>query len=179
MSSGQSPAREYQLCIVGVDGVGKSALIFQFVLSRFVDTYDPMQGEPYRKQCTVDTEVVLVDLLDTDGPEDRSRAAHTYWLERSEAFLLVYSVANRQSFDYATTLHAQILRVKGVQAVPLVLVGNKCDLSDVQREVTADEGRRLAGLFGCRFLETSAKEGTNVQEVFLELLRVTREHNRV
>ena len=41
-------------------------------------------------------------------------------------------------------------------SVPLVLVGNKCDLLN-DREVTTDEGRKLAEQMKAIFLETSAK----------------------
>ena len=48
--------------------------------------------------------------------------------------------------------------------VPLVVVGNKCDLES-ERNVNAVEGRELAKTFGCPFLETSAKTRVNVEEV--------------
>jgi GTPase SAR1 family protein len=59
----------------------------------------------------------------------------------------------------------QILRVKDTDTVPMVLVGNKCDLSD-ERTVSKDQGSSLAKTWGsCTFLEASAKTKTNVNEV--------------
>jgi len=49
--------------------------------------------------------------------------------------------------------------------VSRILVGNKNDLTD-QRQVTAEEGKELADHYNIRFLETSAKESTNVEEAF-------------
>ena len=48
--------------------------------------------------------------------------------------------------------------------VPMLLVGNKCDLED-ERVVGKDQGQNLARHFNCAFLETSAKARVNVSEV--------------
>jgi len=63
------------------------------------------------------------------------------------------------------------LRVKDTDDVPMVLVGNKCDLED-ERVVGKDQGQNLAKQFGnCTFLETSAKLKVNVNELFHDLVR--------
>jgi len=67
-------------------------------------------------------------------------------------------------------MHEQIMRVKATERVPIILVGNKCDLAS-QREVDTAEGARLAQLWGCPFLEASAKERQKVDEVFIEIVR--------
>jgi len=67
-------------------------------------------------------------------------------------------------------MHEQIMRVKATERVPILLVGNKCDLAS-QREVDTAEGSRLAQLWGCPFLEASAKERQKVDEVFIEIVR--------
>ena len=55
----------------------------------------------------------------------------------------------------------------------MVLVGNKCDLEHL-RQVTASEAADLAESFGCKYLETSAKERMNVEACFFELVREIR-----
>lgn len=62
--------REYKLVVVGGGGVGKSALTIQFIQSHFVDEYDPTIEDSYRKQCVIDEEVALLDVLDTAGQEE-------------------------------------------------------------------------------------------------------------
>lgn len=98
--------------------------------------------------------------------------------------MLVYSVDHRQSLEAISVLLAKILRikvlvfptslltssttlsysglyslsrVKDLPAVPMVLVGNKSDLPDSQREVTYAEGKEVATKIGCPFFESSAK----------------------
>ncbi|KAK4872048.1 hypothetical protein RN001_016172 [Aquatica leii] len=63
-----------------------------------------------------------------------------------------------------------ITRVKGTERVPILLVANKVDLEH-QREVTTDEGDSLAKQWDCPFVEASAKNRTNVNEVFAEIVR--------
>lgn len=54
--------------------------------------------------------------------------------------------------------------------VPLILVGNKCDL-EAERVVNKEQGVQLARQFGCPLMETSAKARIYVQEVFYDLVR--------
>ena len=66
-----------------------------------------------------------------------------------------------------------IRRVKKKDPILMMLVGNKCDKVQ-QREVSREEGAALAQHFGCNFLETSAKTGQNVEDMFTDLVRALR-----
>lgn len=54
-----------------------------------------------------------------------------------------------------------------------MLVGNKCD-KQYEREVSREEGLRMAQSFDCEFLETSAKTSQNVERLFTNLVRLLR-----
>ncbi|CAK7227003.1 RAS1 protein [Sporothrix curviconia] len=168
--------REYKLVVVGGGGVGKSCLTIQLIQSHFVDEYDPTIEDSYRKQCVIDDEVALLDVLDTAGQEEYSAMREQY-MRTGEGFLLVYSITSRQSFDEITTFQQQILRVKDKDYFPMVVVGNKCDLES-EREVTRQEGEALARSFGCKFIETSAKSRINVDKAFYDIVREIRRYNR-
>lgn len=56
------------------------------------------------------------------------------------------------------------IKMNNISQVPMILVGNKCDLED-ERVVGKDQGAGLARQFNCGFLETSAKAKVNVNEV--------------
>lgn len=90
--------------------------------------------DSYRKQCVIDDEVALLDVLDTAGQEEYSAMREQY-MRTGEGFLLVYSITSRQSFEEITTFQQQILRVKDKDYFPMVVVGNKCDLES-EREVS-------------------------------------------
>ncbi|RYP11099.1 hypothetical protein DL764_000257 [Monosporascus ibericus] len=168
--------REYKLVVVGGGGVGKSCLTIQLIQSHFVDEYDPTIEDSYRKQCMIDDEVALLDVLDTAGQEEYSAMREQY-MRTGEGFLLVYSITSRQSFEEITTFQQQILRVKDKDYFPMVVVGNKCDLES-EREVPRSEGEALAKNFGCKFIETSAKSRINVDKAFYDIVREIRRYNR-
>ncbi|KAK3180455.1 RAS1 protein [Lecanicillium sp. MT-2017a] len=168
--------REYKLVVVGGGGVGKSCLTIQLIQSHFVDEYDPTIEDSYRKQCVIDDEVALLDVLDTAGQEEYSAMREQY-MRTGEGFLLVYSITSRQSFEEITTFQQQILRVKDKDYFPMVVVGNKCDLEG-EREVFKHEGEALARSFNCKFIETSAKSRINVDQAFYDIVREIRRYNR-
>jgi len=168
--------REYKLVVVGGGGVGKSCLTIQLIQSHFVDEYDPTIEDSYRKQCVIDDEVALLDVLDTAGQEEYSAMREQY-MRTGEGFLLVYSITSRQSFEEIMTFQQQILRVKDKDYFPIIVVGNKCDLEG-ERQVSKQEGESLARSFGCKFIETSAKSRTNVDNAFFDIVREIRRYNK-
>ena len=158
--------------VVGAGGVGKSSVTVSFLHNKFLKDYDPTIEESYRQKITVDSKPVILDIIDTAGQEEYSSLRDQY-LTQGEAFILIYSVTDRSSFEDAKSLRVRIQRVKNASAVPLLLVGNKSDLNEY-REVTTAEGRRLAASFGVPFLETSAKTRDNIEEVFSVIVRELR-----
>jgi len=163
---------EYKLVIVGGGGVGKSALTIQLIQNHFIDEYDPTIEDSYRKQVTIDEETCLLDILDTAGQEEYS-AMRDQYMRTGQGFILVYAITSRSSFDEIASFRDQILRVKDKDRVPMVLVGNKCDL-EAERQVTTGEGTDLARSFSAPFFESSAKTRVNVEESFYELVREIR-----
>lgn len=77
--------------------------------------------------------------------------------ENGQGFALVYSITAQSTFNDLQDLREQILRVKDTDDVPMILVGNKCDLED-ERVVGKEQGQNLARQWNnCAFLESSAK----------------------
>jgi len=123
----------------------------------------------------IDDEVALLDVLDTAGQEEYSAMREQY-MRTGEGFLLVYSITSRSSFEEISAFQQQILRVKDRDSYPIIVVANKADLEH-ERQVSSQEGRALAASFGCKFIETSAKNRTNVDEAFYGLVREIRRFN--
>ena len=165
---------EYKIVIVGGGGVGKSALTVQFIQNHFVEEYDPTIEDSYRKQVSIDNETCILDILDTAGQEDYS-AMRDQYMRTGQGFLCLFAINSRASFDEISCFREQIIRAKDEDKVPMVLVGNKCDL-ERERQVMTTEGKDLAKSFGCGYFETSAKLRLNVDEAFFQLVRDVRKH---
>ena len=167
--------KQYKLVVVGSGGVGKSALTIQFIQSHFVSDYDPTIEDSYRKQCVIDDKVAHLDILDTAGQEEFSAMREQY-MRTGEGFLLVFSVIEQSSFEEIQTFHRQILRVKDRDEFPMILVANKADLED-ERTVSTADGKELSSQLKIPYIETSAKQRTNVDPAFHDLVRAIRRFN--
>eukprot|EP01089_Gocevia_fonbrunei_P023367 TRINITY_DN9826_c0_g1_i2.p1 TRINITY_DN9826_c0_g1~~TRINITY_DN9826_c0_g1_i2.p1 ORF type:complete len:186 (+),score=12.73 TRINITY_DN9826_c0_g1_i2:88-645(+) len=161
----------FRLAILGVGGVGKSAITIQFIQHQFVTNYDPT--------ITVEGTTCVLELMDTAGQEEYSVMRDSY-MRTGQGFMLVYSIANRRSFEEIENFRTQTLRAKDVKNIPFVLVGNKCDLAK-ERKVTTEEGEALAKKWSASashvpFLEASAKTRFHIDESFTELVRLVINH---
>jgi len=161
---------EYRIVVVGAGAVGKSALTIRFVNGNFVERYDPTIEDSYRKQVEINGKACVLDIMDTAGQEEYCTLRDTY-LKGGDGFILGYSITSQNSFDQAAKLRTNILRIHEEELVPIMLVGNKCDLES-ERTVSIDEGRQTAEKWGTGFVETSAKTGKNVDETFHQLVRL-------
>ena len=89
-----------------------------------------------------------------------------------QGFLLVFAVNNPKSFNDIERYREEIRRLKDSDHIPMVLVGNKCDLT--VRQVDPEQARQLAHSYGIPFVETSAKTRFGVDEAFQTLVREIR-----
>ncbi|XP_014672039.1 PREDICTED: ras-like protein [Priapulus caudatus] len=127
--------------------------------------------DSYRKQVVIDGETCLLDILDTAGQEEYS-AMRDQYMRTGEGFLLVFAVNNAKSFEDISLYREQIKRVKDADEVPMVLVGNKCDLPT--RAIDMNQAREVAKSYGIPFVETSAKTRMGVDDAFYTLVREIR-----
>lgn len=158
--------------MVGSGGVGKSALTLQFMYDEFVEDYEPTKADSYRKKVILDGEEVQIDILDTAGQEDYAAIRDNYF-RSGEGFLCVFSIEEPENFAATAEFREQILRVKGDDNIPFILVGNKADMED-SRKVSVEEAQERARQWNVPYVETSAKNRTNVDKVFFDLMREIR-----
>jgi len=169
MSQKNPGKKTYKIVLVGTGGVGKSAITIQLIQGHFIENeYDPTIEDSYKKHTKIDGEECILDILDTAGQEEYS-ALRDQYMRTGQGFVLVYAINSRQSFREIEDLRGSIVRAKDQENVPIILVGNKCDLPD--RKVTEEEGRQLAQKYNIPFVETSAKTNTNVTQTFEILVR--------
>jgi len=84
----------------------------------------------------------------------------------SNGVVLVYDVSSKTSFEKIQEW-IQSIYDNSDEKIKIVLVGNKIDLP---REVTTEEGRKLAEYYKIPFYETSAKENIGVREMMRKLI---------
>ncbi|EPQ52832.1 P-loop containing nucleoside triphosphate hydrolase protein [Gloeophyllum trabeum ATCC 11539] len=170
----------WKICILGDMGVGKTALAEGF-LGRAADSGSP-EGLAIAKEITVDgrtSTIEIFDPVDTD-PSEPLVFRPGQGIQEADAFILLYSITFRGSFDRLTSFHSHIheQHTKSQHGPPFILVGNMSDMDESDpeaREVNTDEAEELAKKWGCAFYETSVKANLrNVDNVFEELVRETR-----
>ncbi len=105
--------------------------------------------------------------------QDEFTAMREQYMRGGEGFVLVYSITEKRSFEELWQFKEMIDRVRNYEPVPVVIVGNKCDLQR-HRQVSRREGEAMAKEFGCPFFESSAALRHNVDEVFFEIVRCIR-----
>jgi Ras family protein len=87
-----------------------------------------------------------------------------------DGYALVFSIADRRSFNMVPALNDSLLNTLATTDVPRILIGSMADLEE-QRQVSYEEGVQLGKTLGTAYLECSAKTGDNVAEVFHHLLK--------
>ncbi|XP_013371566.1 PREDICTED: GTP-binding protein RAD [Chinchilla lanigera] len=129
-------------------------------------------GHTYDRSIMVDGEeasLMVYDIWEQDG----SRWLPGHCMAMGDAYVIVYSVTDKASFEKASELRVQLRRARQTDDIPIILVGNKSDLVR-SREVSVDEGRACAVVFDCKFIETSAALHHNVQALFEGVVRQIR-----
>ncbi|CAF1022499.1 unnamed protein product [Didymodactylos carnosus] len=163
----------YKIIVLGSGGVGKSAITIQFVKSYFYADYDPTIEDSYVKQCLIDNQIANLEILDSAGQEEFKPMRDQY-MRIGEGFLLVFSLTDRSSLDETYKFHRDILRIKDCDNVSMILVGNKQDCS---RQISPEQCQQAARYMQIPYYETSAKQRYNIDEVFIELIRIIRNMN--
>ncbi|XP_041442820.1 ras-like protein family member 12 [Xenopus laevis] len=165
---------ECNIVLLGCRGAGKSALTVKFLTRRFISEYDPFLEDTYTSEEVVDQQTVLVRVMDTadqNGPVNPERYLH--W---ANAFLVVYSIDNKKSFEGCCQYLDIISQYnRGALHENLVLLlGNKLDM-ERYRQVSKADGSALASRHGCLFREVSAcLDFRLVQQVFHEAIQEAR-----
>lgn len=116
--------------------IGKSSLVVQFVENQFVSAYYPTIESTFTKSIKHNGVEYECDIIDTAGQDEFSilNSRHAVGIH---GYVLVYSVANRASFELISIVHDRIVGYSGTGSVPCVVVGQKCDLADMRCESDA------------------------------------------
>jgi small GTP-binding protein len=107
---------------------------------------------------------VDVTIVDTQGQDEQEIFRNEYCLG-AHGYILVFSIASPRSLSNLEVINAKLVNLMGTNRIARVLVGNKSDLEG-DRRVPRNEARRIAELWESPYIECSAKQNTNIDDVF-------------
>ena len=155
----------FKYIIIGDAAVGKSNLLLRYSYGKFNPEYQLTMGVEFSaKNVEIRNKIYRIQIWDTAGQENFRSITRAYY-KNSACALVVYDISSRKSFNNVDEWIGDC-KSQSSESIFMVLVGNKSDLSD-KREVSVEEGKELAEKYGILFYETSAKDGTNVEEIFI------------
>ncbi|XP_017245691.1 LOW QUALITY PROTEIN: ras-related protein RABH1e [Daucus carota subsp. sativus] len=162
-----SPLAKFKLVFLGDQSVGKTSIITRFMYDKFDATYQATIGIDFlSKTMYLEDRTIRLQLWDTAGQE-RFRSLIPSYIRDSSVAVVVYDVANRQSFLNTAKWIEEVRTERGSDVI-IVLVGNKTDLVD-KRQVSIEEGNLKSQECGVMFIETSAKAGFNIKHLFRKI----------
>ncbi|XP_010866743.4 GTP-binding protein Rhes [Esox lucius] len=163
-----------RIVVLGAPRVGKTSILRRYLRDGFAEEYQPTYEDFLRKMFHIRGETYQIDILDASG-ERSFPAKRRLSILTGDIFLLVFSLDDRSSFEEVCALRAEILTAKtkllkptgpGQTArVPTVVCANKVDLSPEERAVSREEVHQALGE-DFAYFETSAKDSTNLEDVF-------------
>uniref|UniRef100_A0A669DXR5 RAB41, member RAS onco family n=6 Tax=Euacanthomorphacea TaxID=123369 RepID=A0A669DXR5_ORENI len=160
-----NPLRKFKLVFLGEQSVGKTSLITRFMYDSFDNTYQATIGIDFlSKTMYLEDRTVRLQLWDTAGQE-RFRSLIPSYIRDSTIAVVVYDITNLNSFQQTSKWIDDVRTERGSDVI-IMLVGNKTDLADKSRQITTEEGEQRAKELNVMFIETSAKTGYNVKQLF-------------
>jgi small GTP-binding protein len=155
-----------RLLTLGNSMVGKSSIILRYIENKFYDSYISTIGvDFFKKMVNIQKKEYQLHIFDSAGQEKYKSISKQYY-HRSEGIMLVFDLTSKSSFDSILNWIEDIEN-GAEKGIPIVLVGNKSDLVD--REVSKEEAEELASKKGMEYFETSALDGSGIDNAFLKL----------
>ncbi|XP_071451124.1 GTP-binding protein GEM [Hetaerina americana] len=160
--------------MVGTQGVGKTALISQFMTSECINAYDRQsRDEPAEQSVSImlngeESELWFINVSNSKTEIDPT--------DPPDAFVVMYSVIDKASFQRAEDELERLQDWDLLRTRPAILVGNKVDLVR-SRAVSTQDGKCLACTYRAKFIEISVGINHNVDELLVGILSQIRLKN--
>jgi len=157
----------FKLLLIGDSGVGKSCLLLRFADDTYTESYISTIGVDFKiRTIELDGKTIKLQIWDTAGQE-RFRTITSSYYRGAHGIIVVYDVTDQESFNNVKQWLQEIDRYAS-ENVNKLLVGNKCDLT-TKKVVDYTTAKEYADQLGIPFLETSAKNATNVEQAFMTM----------
>jgi len=147
--------------------VGKSCLLLRFADDTYTESYISTIGVDFKiRTVDLDSKVIKLQIWDTAGQE-RFRTITSSYYRGAHGIIVTFDVTDQESFNNVKQWLNEIDRYAN-EHVNKLLVGNKSDLED-KRVVDKATAQAFAEEIGVQYIETSAKNSTNVEEAFMRM----------
>jgi len=154
----------FKLLIIGDSGVGKSCLLLRFADDVFTESYISTIGVDFKiRTLELGGKTLKLQIWDTAGQE-RFRTITSSYYRGAHGIIVVYDITDMESFQNVTQWLHEIDRYAS-SGVNKLLVGNKSDLT-AKRQVSYEQAKEFADSMNMEFIETSAKQSSNVDRAF-------------
>ncbi|XP_011193932.1 uncharacterized protein Rem1_0 isoform X2 [Zeugodacus cucurbitae] len=168
------PPPRYRIVMLGDSGVGKTALVNQFMTSEYMHTYDASLDDEFGEK----TVSVLLDdeeseLVFIDHPRVEMSVENSLSTYEPHGCVVVFSVVEKSSFRVAEEIIKYLWQENYIKDKSVILVGNKADLARA-RVISTQEGKALAASHDAKFIETSSGIQHNVDELLVGILKQMR-----
>ncbi len=168
---------KYKIMVLGESKVGKTSLIKRYTKDQFGGVYLTTVGMDFQdKIIEIEDKKVRLQIWDTAGQE-RFRNVTKSYFQSSQGLVLVYDITDRESFE-KLNFWVDNIKNNAPENAKFILVGNKCDLAN-ERKVSYEEGENYAKNLNIKFFEASARDGTNVNELFFYLANEIYQDNKL
>ena len=124
------------------------------------------------KKLEIDEKLIKIQIWDTAGHE-KFRTITTSYYKSAHAIIILYDITEQSSFEHIKNWMVEIEKF-AKQGVLKLIVGNKKDLED-KRQVSKEEAEAFAKNNGVKFLEVSAKDNINIEELFFGVVKTLYE----
>jgi len=166
----------FKVVLIGAPSVGKTSILNRFVEDEFSQDYKATIGADFRtKEFEIDGQTVLLQIWDTAGQE-RFRALAAPFYRGANICVLVFDVSQKMTFEAVEQwrnefLHHVDVDESKIKTFPFILLGNKTDLGIQISKQDVQKWMNTHG-FNMEYLETSAKDGINIQDAFERVARL-------
>ena len=158
----------FKIIILGDASVGKTNIVSKYLRDEFdQDTKSTVGAVFNAKNLEIENTKIKLQIWDTAGQEVYKSIVSSYY-KGAKGAILVYDITRKTSFENIDKWIPDLKANADIDLI-MILIGNKSDLEE-QREVTEEEGKQKAENYKMAFMETSAKNGSNIEKAFQELV---------